>query len=150
MELSPSLLLADAGANSAIIAFALYMAVVMVLAWLSNVLRQSKSFLSEYFLGSRSLGMWAFALTFAATSSSGGSFIGFPALVYSHGWIVSLWIGSYMIVPIVSMGLLAKRINQMAGRTGAITIPDVMRDRFESPVLGLVATVLIVFSCRST
>lgn len=145
MEFSPAPLLADAGANSAIIAFAIYMAVVMVLAWLSNVLRQSKSFLSEYFLGSRSLGMWAFALTFAATSSSGGSFIGFPSLVYTHGWIVSLWIGSYMIVPIVSMGLLAKRINQLARKTGAITIPDVMRDRFESPTLGLLATVLIVF-----
>ena len=145
MEFTTFPLFADAGANSAIITFAVYMVAVMLLAWASNRLRQSKSFLSEYFLGSRSLGTWAFALTFAATSSSGGSFIGFPALVYSHGWIVSLWIGSYMIVPIVSMGLLAKRINQIARRTGAITIPDVLRDRFESPVLGLLATVLIVF-----
>ncbi|MCA9203371.1 MAG: hypothetical protein KDA59_10020, partial [Planctomycetales bacterium] len=134
-----SLLFAQAGANSAIVAFAIYMCGVMLLAWASNRLLQSKSFLSEYFLGSRSLGMWAFALTFAATSSSGGSFIGFPALVYTHGWIVALWIGSYMIVPIVSMGLLGKRINQIARKTGAITIPDVLRDRFESPTFGLIA-----------
>ncbi|MEZ6113314.1 MAG: hypothetical protein R3C99_20215, partial [Pirellulaceae bacterium] len=140
-----SLLFAQAGANSAIVAFAIYMCGVMLLAWASNRLLQSKSFLSEYFLGSRSLGMWAFALTFAATSSSGGSFIGFPALVYTHGWIVALWIGSYMIVPIVSMGLLGKRINQIARKTGAITIPDVLRDRFESPTFGLIATLLIVF-----
>lgn len=131
--------------NAAIITFAIYIVGVLVLAWLSNRLLQSKSFLSEYFLGSRSLGVWAFALTFAATSSSGGSFIGFPSLVYTHGWIVSLWIGSYMIVPIVSMGLLAKRINQIARRTGAITVPDVLRDRFESPVFGTLATSLIVF-----
>ena len=138
-------LLAEGGSNAAIVSFSLYIAGVMVLAWLSNRLLQSKSFLSEYFLGSRSLGVWAFALTFAATSSSGGSFIGFPSLVYTHGWIVALWIGSYMIVPIVSMGLLAKRINQVARKSGAITIPDILRDRFESPVFGAVATGLIVF-----
>jgi Na+/proline symporter len=131
--------------NAAIVSFSIYIAAVMVLAWLSNRLLQSKSFLSEYFLGSRSLGVWAFALTFAATSSSGGSFIGFPSKVYTHGWIVGLWIGSYMIVPIVSMGLLAKRINQTARKTGAITIPDVLRDRFESPAFGGIATGLIVF-----
>ena len=138
-------LLAEGGSNAAIVSFSIYILGVMVLAWLSNRLLQSKSFLSEYFLGSRSLGVWAFALTFAATSSSGGSFIGFPSLVYTHGWIVALWIGSYMIVPIVSMGLLAKRINQVGRKSGAITIPDILRDRFESPAFGAVATGLIVF-----
>ncbi|MBC8351021.1 MAG: hypothetical protein H8E66_03490 [Planctomycetes bacterium] len=138
-------LLAEGGSNAAIVSFSIYILGVMVLAWLSNRLLQSKSFLSEYFLGSRSLGVWAFALTFAATSSSGGSFIGFPSLVYTHGWIVALWIGSYMIVPIVSMGLLAKRINQVGRKSGAITIPDILRDRFESPMFGAVATGLIVF-----
>ena len=143
--LQSTAILAQSGSNSAIVTFSIYLFAVMVLAWLSNRLLQSKSFLSEYFLGSRSLGVWAFALTFAATSSSGGSFIGFPSLVYTHGWIVALWIGSYMIVPIVAMGLLAKRINQVARRTGAITIPDVLRDRFESPLFGGIATFLIVF-----
>ncbi len=138
-------LLAAGGSNSAIITFLIYIAGVMVLAWLSNRLLQSKSFLSEYFLGSRSLGVWAFALTFAATSASGGSFIGTPSLIYTHGWIVGLWIGSYMIVPIVSMGLLGKRINQVARKSGSITIPDVLRDRFESPAFGAIATGLIVF-----
>ena len=65
--------LATAGAagNSALVVFALYMVGVFVLAWFSNRLLQKKAFLSEYFLGSRSLGVWAFALTFAATSASG-------------------------------------------------------------------------------
>lgn len=138
-------LLAEAGNNSAIISFVIYIVAVMVLAWLSSRYLQSRSFLSEYFLGSRSLGVWTFALTFAATSASGGSFIGFPSLVYTHGWIVALWIGSYMIVPIVAMGLLGKRINQVARKSGAITIPDVLRDRFESPAFGALATGLIVF-----
>ena len=91
--LAPLLAQQPSGSNAAIITFAIYIAGVMVLAWLSHRMLQSKSFLSEYFLGSRSLGVWAFALTFAATSSSGGSFIGFPSLVYTHGWVLALWIG---------------------------------------------------------
>ena len=65
--------------NAALVTFLVYMVGVFGLAWAANRLLQEKEFLSEYFLGSRGLGVWAFALTFAATSASGGSFTGFPA-----------------------------------------------------------------------
>ncbi|RUL89768.1 sodium:solute symporter family transporter [Tautonia sociabilis] len=125
--------------------FLVYMVGVFGLAILSNRLLQKKSFLAEYFLGSRGLGVWALAFTFAATSASGGSFTGYPSLVYTYGWIVAVWISSYMIVPPVTMGLLGKRLNQVARRAGAITIPDVIRERFASPGLGLFASGVIVF-----
>ncbi|QDT25618.1 Sodium/pantothenate symporter [Gimesia panareensis] len=142
----PLLFAADeTGPDAALISFMIYTVAVFVLAALSNRLLKSKSFLSEYFLGSRGLGVWAFALTFAATSSSGGSFTGFPSKIYSHGWILALWIGSYMVVPICTMGLIGKRLNQIARRSGSITVPDVIRDRFHSPLLGLMAVSLIVF-----
>lgn len=143
--ISSCLLLADGSNYSAIVSFSIYIILVFVLAILSNRLQQSKSFLSEYFLGSRTLGVWAFALTFAATSASGGSFMGFPSLVYTHGWILALWIAGYMLVPIVAIGLLAKRINQVSRKTNAITIPDMMRGRFDSPAIGVTATYIIVF-----
>ena len=133
------------GGSAALTTFALYICGVMALAWFANRLLRGRSFLSEYFLGSRSLGVWAFALTFAATSASGGSFTGFPSKIYSHGWVLALWIGSYMVVPVCVMGLLGKRLNQVARKSGAITIPDVFRDRFESRAFGLLATGLIVF-----
>ena len=132
-------------AGGALTAFLLYVAGVLVLAVVSNRLLRRRRFLSEYFLGSRSLGMWAFALTFAATSASGGSFTGFPSKIYSHGWVLALWIGSYMVVPICMMGLIGKRLNQVARKSGAITVPDVFRDRFDSAAFGLLATALIVF-----
>ena len=133
------------GSNAALVTFLIYTLGVLFLAWMSNRLRKTKSFLSEYFLGSRSLGVWAFALTFAATSASGGSFTGFPSKIYTHGWILGFWIGSYIVVPICGMGLLGKRINQIARRTGAITVPDILRDRFESAGFGLLCTVMIIF-----
>lgn len=141
---SATILLA-ADSNAALFTFACYTAVVLALAVLSSRVQVGKDFLSEYFLGSRNLGMWAFALTFAATSASGGSFTGFPSLVYTHGWSLALWIGSYMFVPLIMMALLGKRLNQVARRAGAITIPDVMASRLDSRVVGIVATLLIVF-----
>lgn len=140
-----NLCLAQTGSNAALVTFLGYTAVVFVLAAAANRLLKGRDFLSEYFLGSRGLGVWAFALTFAATSASGGSFTGFPSKIYSHGWILALWIGSYMVVPIFTMGLLGKRINQVARLSGAITVPDIIRDRFRSRWFGLLATLLIVF-----
>ena len=142
--MTTSVLLAE-GSNAALVTFLIYTLAVFGIAALSNQLLKSKSFISEYFLGSRGLGVWAFALTFAATSSSGGSFTGFPAKIYTHGWILALWIGSYMVVPICTMGLIGKRLNQVARTSGAITIPDVLRDRFNSARFGLLTVVLIVF-----
>ena len=47
------------GSNAALWTFVLYIAGVLFLAALANRLLRHRSFLSEYFLGSRSLGVWA-------------------------------------------------------------------------------------------
>ncbi len=131
------------GTDSSLVLFVAYTAVVLALAWLSHRTLKKRSFLSEYFLGSRGLGMIALALTFGATSASAGSFAGFPSLIYAHGWVLALWIASYMIFPLCGMGLLGKRLNLVARKTGAITVPDILRERFGSPLLALVSTVLL-------
>ena len=118
---------------------------VAFLAWWSARLRSSEGFVSEYFLGGRSLGAWALALTFAATAASGGTFVGFPARIYSHGWVLALWIAGYMVVPIVGMGLLGKRLNRVSQIAKAVTLPEVLSKRFDSAACGGVATLLIVF-----
>jgi len=101
------------------------------------------SFLRGYFLGNRGLGAWALALT--ATVQSGGTFMGFPSLAYTFGWIVALWIAGYMVVPMTGFGVLGKRLAQLSRRTGAITIPDLFRERFGSSTVGLVSSLLIMF-----
>jgi Na+/pantothenate symporter len=130
--------------------FLAYIAGVFVLAALSHRFLAKKEFLSEYFLGSRGLRSWSLAFAFAATATSGGSFIGFPSLIYSYGWILAFWIASYMIYPLCAMGVMGKRLNQVARTSGAITIPDVLRDRFESPALGLftTCTILLFTTCN--
>ena len=133
------------GSTAALLTFVGYTISVFFLAILSNRAGKGKDFVGEYFLGSRGFGVWAFALTFAATNASGGSFTGFPALIYTHGWTLAFWIAAYMVMPLVSMALIGKRMNQVARKTNALTIPEVLRARFESTAVGLVATALLIF-----
>src|SRR2546421_9671509 len=142
-------LLADAAAPviaspSTLVAFLGYMVGVFLLGALSHQLLQRGSFLKEYFLGDRQLNAWVLSLTYVATSVSAGSFVGFPSFIYSFGWVLALWIGGYMVAGLVSKGVLAKRLNQVSRLSGAITVPDVLRDRFRSPALGLFASVCLL------
>jgi SSS family solute:Na+ symporter/sodium/pantothenate symporter len=127
----------------ALAALGVFIVASMFIGWLANRAVEGGSFMKGFFLGNRGLGAWALALT--ATVQSGGTFMGFPSLVYTHGWIVALWIGSYMVVPITGFGIIGKRIAQISRQTGAITVPDLFRARFNSPTVGLVASLFIMF-----
>jgi Na+/pantothenate symporter len=71
--------------------------------------------------------------------------MGFPSLIYTHGWVLALWIASYMLVPVVGMGLLGKRVNRLARQSGAVTVPDLIKARFKSETVGMIATLLVLF-----
>lgn len=127
-----------------LVAFGCYLIGVAALGVFAHRYLTRGSFVKEYFLGNRGLGPWVLALTVAATAISGGTFMGFPSLIYTNGWVMALWIASYMVVPLMTMVLLGKRINQVARIAGSVTVPDVLRDRFQSPALGIVSTLLIL------
>ncbi len=113
--------------------------------WLGTVAQRAmekKEFLKSFFLGNRGLGAWTLALT--ATVQSGGTFMGFPSLVYSFGWIVTLWIASYMIVPLTGFAVVGKRLAQLSRQTNAVTVPDLLRERFGDARVGLVASLMIM------
>lgn len=130
------------------LALVLFMIISLGLGVVANFAGRVKSgFLKSYFLGNRSLGAFAVALT--AAVMSGGTFMGFPSLVYKFGWVVGLWICSYMVIPVTVLGVLGKRIGQLARRTGAITLPDFFRERYGSPMLGLITSILVLFFLTS-
>tara|TARA_R110002096_G_scaffold273422_9_gene467274 strand:- start:11813 stop:13714 length:1902 start_codon:yes stop_codon:yes gene_type:complete len=135
----------SAASTSALVTFVVYLLMVFALAYFANRAQQGREFLSEYFLGGRSIGLWAFALTYGATVASGGSFMGFPALIYTHGWSLAWWICGYMACPLVALALFAKRINQVGRIAQAITVPELLRKRFSSPAVGNTATIILVF-----
>ena len=139
------MLLADQIATNgyeAITALGLLIIACLWLGVLANRAIAKSEFLSGYFLGNRGLGAWALALT--ATVQSGGTFVGYPALVYTYGWIVVLWIAGYMVVPLTNFAIMGKRIAQLSRRSGAITVPDLFRNRFDSPAVGVAASLLLL------
>ena len=46
---------------------------------------------------------------------------------------------------ITGFGVLGKRLAQISRRTGAITIPDILRERFGSSKVAIVALIFVLF-----
>jgi len=114
--------------------------------WLGTVAQrvvQRGDFLPGIFSGNRSPGIVGPGAD--RHGPERGTFMGFPSLVYSHGWIVTLWIASYMMVPISGFAVVGKRVAQLSRLTGAITMPDLLRERYGSPMVGLASSVFIMF-----
>ena len=102
-------------ASSVRIAFALYIGLTFLLAYLARRQAVQGGFLREFFVGGRTIGPWVLGLTWIATAASGGTFIGAPALAHANGWSVMLWISGYIVVATTGFGLLGRRIAE-AGR----------------------------------
>ena len=131
-------------ASSVRAAFAIYIALTFVLAYLARRQASQDGFLREFFVGGRTIGPWVLGLTWIATSASGGTFIGAPALAHANGWSVMLWISGYIVVATTGFGLLGRRIAELGVRTGALTFPDLLRDRFESMAIGAISGVAML------
>lgn len=67
-----------------------YLLLVFGLSVYAYSRRQSGNFLSEYFLGNRSMGGFVLAMTLTATYISASSFIGGPGAAYKYGlgWVL--------------------------------------------------------------
>ena len=124
--------------------FLAYLAATFVFAWLAQRKARGGAYMEEFFVGGRSIGPWILGLTWIATSASGGSFIGVPALAHTNGFSMLLWIAGYVISVLVGFGLLGQRIAYVGRKTNALTFPDLLRDRFDSASIGGIAGVALI------
>lgn len=131
-------------ASSVQVAFAVYIALTFGLAYLARRQAAGGGFLQEFLVGGRTIGPWVLGLTWIATAASGGTFIGAPALAHANGWSVMLWISGYIVVATTGFGLLGRRIAELGSRTGALTFPDLLRDRFQSRSIGVVSGIAML------
>ncbi len=106
--------------------------------------RREGSFLSEYFLGSRSMGGFVLAMTLTTTYISASSFIGGPGAAYKYGlgWVLL----SMVQVPAVwlSLGILGKKFAILARRYNAVTLNDMLYARYRSPLLVWLASISLL------
>lgn len=104
------------------------------------------NFVQEYFIGNRSMGAFVLAMTTIATYGSVSSFVGGPgqAWEYGFGWV-------YMAVCQVTAlfllyGIMGKKLALIGRKINAVTIIDVIRNRYQSNLLAnLSALVIVIF-----
>jgi sodium/pantothenate symporter len=104
----------------------------------------SKGFLTNYFVGSRSMGGFVLAMTLVATYTSASSFLGGPGLASSFGltwsWVAGVQIGAAFL----TLGVLGKKFAMISRRTNSVTINDYLRARYDSPAVVIVCGIAMV------
>lgn len=100
--------------------------------------------LSGFLTGGRSLGPWIFALTYGSTYLSSSTFIGNTATA-SKGGLAYLMMPTLQMI-LLPVGLLAfsHGLRKISRRLGAMTIPEYIGKRYQSPISGLVASLIII------
>lgn len=132
----------------------LYFALIMGIAvWGGGAARKksdTKGFMEEYFLGSRSMCGFVLAMAIITTYTSASSFVGGPGVAYKVGlgWILL----SMIQVPtaFLTLGVLGKRFAIIARRSNAVTITDFLRARYSSDTVVFLASIaLLIFFMAS-
>ncbi len=132
----------------ALLPLLLFMAVMVGISIFVRHKQAGKNFVGSYFIGNRNLGGFVLAMTTVATYSSVSSFVGGPGMAYKIGcgWI-------YMAVVQVTaiflvLGIFGKRVALLARKFNAVTVVDIIRERFNSNFLAAVsAFVIVLFFC---
>lgn len=112
--------------------------------WANARVRQSNSFLSDYFLGGREMGGFLLAMTMMATYGSASSFIGGPGVAYNTGlgWVLlamaQLPAGYFVLM------ILGKKFAIIARKYEAITLIDFLKARYQSNAIVLLSAFAII------
>lgn len=124
----------------------IYLVLIAALSVFAVRKKREGSFLTEYFLGSRSMGGFVLAMTLTTTYISASSFIGGPGAAYKYGlgWVLLAMVQ----VPAVwlSLGVLGKKFAILARKHNAVTLNDMLYARYQSPLLIWLASLSLLIA----
>ena len=113
----------------------IYLAFIFGAAIYAYVKRTKGDFLTEYYVGNRSMTGFVLAMTTASTYASASSFVGGPGAAYKYGlgWVLLAMIQ----VPAVwlALGALGKKFALLSRETNALTINDLFLYRYKNKYL---------------
>ena len=101
-------------------------------------------FVSEYFIGSRSLGGFVLAMTTIATYGSVSSFVGGPGQAWLVGWGWVYMAAVQVTALFLLFGIMGKKMALVSRKLGAVTVIDVIRARYKSDAVANISAVIIV------
>lgn len=132
--------------NAMILPLIAYLLFVFGVAFYAYRKRQGGSFISEYYIGGRSMSGFVLAMTTAATYLSASSFIGGPGAAYKYGlgWVLLAMI--QMPALILSLGVLGKKFAMLARKHNSVTINDILFARYQNRFVVWIAGFALLLS----
>ena len=115
----------------------------LILVGLAGWYSRKSDSLKDFYLGGRSTGILVLLLTLYATQYSGNTLFGFTGKTYRVGftWAVSI---QFMTAIVVVYLLFAPRLYALSRKFGFVTPADYLNHRFASPLLSLVASLVMI------
>lgn len=99
---------------------------------------------TEYFVAGRKLSIWVFVLAATATSFSGWTFVGHPALIWRDGLPYGYASFYVLTIPITGVFFL-KRQWLMGKRYGYVTPGEMFSDYFNSEAMRILTVIVAIF-----
>ena len=131
---------------------ALFLVIALVIAVFAR--RQAAAggggFVTEYFIGNRSLGPFVLAMTTIATYGSVSSFVGGPGQAWSIGWGWVYMATVQVTALFLLYGILGKKMALVSRKLGAVTVIDVIRERYQSNALAVLSAAILVLFFATT
>ncbi|WP_373778051.1 sodium/pantothenate symporter [Glaesserella sp.] len=123
-----------------------YLVFVFGVAFYAYRQRQRGSFLSEYYVGGRSMSGFVLAMTTAATYVGASSFIGGPGAAYKYGlgWVLLAMIQVPAVL--LTLGVLGKKFAIIARQTNSVTVNDMLFVRYKSPLVVWLSSFALLIS----
>ncbi len=134
--------------TNVLIPLIIYLLLVVVISIIAMVQqkRAQGPFLSEYFLGGRTMSGFLLAMTLTTAYISASSFIGGPGAAYKYGlgWVMI----AMAQVPTVwlSLGVLGKKFAILARRYQAITLNDILYAHYRSHWVVWIASITLLLA----
>jgi SSS family solute:Na+ symporter/sodium/pantothenate symporter len=126
---------------------AAYLCSLLIIGWIGFNARREDT-LKDFYLGGSGFGFIVLVLTLYATQYSGNSVFGVAGATYreGYGWLVSV---HYMLAIIVFYQAFAPKLHALARRRGYVTPVDYLHERFESPWLSLLASIVMIVALNN-
>jgi Na+/proline symporter len=99
----------------------------------------------DYATARGGFGFLLLSLAYAATAASGSTFMGMPGMAYDMGFKVGYYAILYPIGAYIGMLLVARITKKVGDQFGSQSVPDFLGDRYQSPLLRVMAALVALF-----
>lgn len=126
-----------------LVGFALFL---FLIGWLGYIATKKTKTISDFSIGSASLGPYVLGLAFTATALSAATFLGYPGWSYEWGYS-NMWL--YLaLLGAVPLGVLvvAKRARKINTKQVSLSLPDWLGDYYSSDFLRVGSAIIMLFN----